>query len=103
MRTAPHPLRPPLVLLGVLLLVVLTALALRGRGEAPGYAEGYTFGRDEGPAGHLGGADASDRGAATSECGEHAETDSVETNDDWMAGCVDGALRLPEKPPESGS
>ncbi|MFI6083256.1 hypothetical protein ACIBBB_20135 [Streptomyces sp. NPDC051217] len=95
--------RRPLVLLGVPLLVVLTALALRGRSEEPGYADGYTFGRDKGPAGHLGGADASDRGAAESECGEHAETDGVETNADWMAGCVDGALRLPEAPPESGS
>ncbi|MGW6512383.1 hypothetical protein ACWGCP_33540 [Streptomyces niveus] len=88
----------PLLLLGVLLLVVLTALTLRGQRETPGYADGYTFGRDKGPAGHLGGADASDTGAATSECGEHAETDGVETNESWMAGCVDGALRLPRNP-----
>ncbi|MFF2185744.1 hypothetical protein [Streptomyces sp. NPDC058155] len=51
------------------------------------------------PPGRLGGADASDGGAAESECGEHAETDGVETNAAWMAGCVGGALRLPEAPP----
>lgn len=88
----------PLLLLGAL-LVALTALALWGRGAHPGYAEGYTFGRDKGPAGHLGGADAYDTGAARSECGEHAQTDGVETNEAWMAGCVDGALGLPEKAP----
>ncbi|MFC8825273.1 hypothetical protein ACFT9I_07940 [Streptomyces sp. NPDC057137] len=100
MSTA-RPFRRPLLLLGVLLLVLLTALALRGRGDEPGYAEGYAFGRDKGPRGHLGGADASDTGAAQSECGEHAETDGVTTNDVWMAGCVDGALGLPKTPPDS--
>lgn len=100
MSTASHPLRRPLVVLGVLLVVILTALALRGRGEQPGYADGYTFGRD-GPAGHLGGADASDTLSAQSECEEHAASDGVETNDVWMAGCVDGALGLPKAPPDS--
>lgn len=100
------PVRP-LVPLSVLLLVLLSALALRACSDesAPGYSEGYVFGRDEGPAGHLGGADASDGGAAESECGEHAETDGVETNAAWMAGCVDGALRLPKprpRTPEAG-
>lgn len=89
--------RRPLVLLLVLLAALLTALFLGGR--TPGYAEGYDFGRDKGPRGHLGGADASDTGAARSECGEHAGTDGVETNESWMAGCVDGALRLPRNPP----
>lgn len=93
MSTARRPL--------VLLLAALTALTLRGRGEHPGYADGYTFGRDKGPAGHLGSADASDTGAATSECAEHAETDGVETNKPWMTGCVDGALGLPKSPPDS--
>ncbi|MFG2175497.1 hypothetical protein ACGFMO_29745 [Streptomyces niveus] len=96
--SASRPLGRPLLLLGVLLLAALTALTLRGCGDKPGYADGYTFGR-EGPAGHLGGADASDTGAATSECGEHAMTDGVETNKAWMTGCVDGALRLPRNPP----
>ncbi|MFE5841372.1 hypothetical protein ACFQ7N_06920 [Streptomyces niveus] len=96
--SAARPLRRPLLLLGVLLLAALTALTLRGQRETPGYADGYTFGR-KGPAGHLGGADASDTGAARSECGEHAGTDGVETNKTWMAGCVDGALRLPRNPP----
>lgn len=96
--SAARPLGRPLLLLGALLLVALTAVTLWGL-DAPGYAEGYTFGRDKGPAGHLGGADASDTGAARSECGEHAQTDGVETNEDWMAGCVDGALRLPRNPP----
>ncbi|MEV8354869.1 hypothetical protein ACFVTT_29675 [Streptomyces niveus] len=93
-----RPLRRPLLLLGVLLLAALAALTLWGRRETPGYADGYTFGRDKGPAGHLGGADASDTGAARSECGEHAGTDNVEPNESWMAGCVDGALRLPRNP-----
>ncbi|MET4925343.1 hypothetical protein P3L51_23805 [Streptomyces sp. PSRA5] len=101
MRTAPRPLTPLLVLPLVLLIALLTALVLRGVGEDPGYAEGYTFGRDEGPRGHLGGADASNTGAARSECGEHAGTDGVETNARWMAGCVDGALGLPKAPPDS--
>lgn len=95
MRTALRPLG----LLLVPALVLLAALVLRGRSDEPGYSDGYTFGRDEGPAGHLGGADASDTGAAESECGEHAETDGVETNEAWMSGCVDGALRLPKRPP----
>ncbi|MFD3520849.1 hypothetical protein [Streptomyces sp. NPDC058653] len=92
-------LRRSLLPLLVLLTVLGAALALRDRGAGPGYADGYTFGRDKGPAGHLGGADATDTGAATSECGEHAETDGVRTNDDWTAGCVDGALGLPRRPP----
>lgn len=53
-----------------------------------------------GPAGRPGGADASDAGAAASECGEHAETDGVETNARWTAGCVDGA---PAPGPSPGS
>lgn len=93
--------RRPLVLLLVLLAALLTALTLRGRGDEPGYAQGYDFGRDKGPRGHLGEADASDTGVATSECGEHAETDGVETNKSWMAGCVAGALGLPKSPPGS--
>ncbi|WP_405795808.1 hypothetical protein [Streptomyces sp. NBC_01506] len=81
--------------------MLLSALALNACAGEPalGYADGYAFGRDEGPRGHLGGADASDTGAAASECGEHAETDGVKTNDLWTAGCVDGALGLPEAPP----
>ncbi|WP_330174203.1 hypothetical protein OG875_11985 [Streptomyces sp. NBC_01498] len=96
MRTG---LRPLLALLLVLLGVLAAALALRGRGPEPGYEDGYTFGRDKGPAGHLGGADASDTGAAESECGEHGESDGIRVNDRWTAGCVDGALRLPKNPP----
>ncbi|MET9553146.1 hypothetical protein [Streptomyces sp. NPDC006645] len=97
MRTA----RRPLTLLLVLLAALLTALTLRGRGPEPGYAEGYDFGRDKGPRGHLGGADPSDTGAAMSECGEHAETDGIRTTTAWTAGCVDGALGLPKSPPAS--
>lgn len=102
MKAALRPLRPLRPLL-VLLVAVLAALALRAWAQAPppGYAEGYAFGRDEGPAGHLSGAEPTDRLSARSECGEHALTDGVETNDAWMDGCVDGALRLPKSPPES--
>lgn len=91
----------PLIPLFALVVVLLSALALKAWTDEPplGYSDGYTFGRDEGPAGHLGGADASDTGSARSECGEHAETDGVRTNELWMAGCVDGALRLPENAP----
>jgi hypothetical protein len=61
------------------------------------YEDGYRFGKEEGPAAHLGGAGPEDTDAADSECGEHAESDGVTTSPEWDAGCVDGALGLPER------
>ncbi|KIF74950.1 hypothetical protein QR77_15275 [Streptomyces sp. 150FB] len=65
------------------------------------YEKGYRFGQG-GPAGHLGDPTSFDNtGAAKSECDEHAEALEVETSQQWMAGCVDGALGRPAAPPTS--
>ncbi|MDX3851174.1 hypothetical protein [Streptomyces sp. AK02-01A] len=86
----------------LVLSLLLSAPALTGCGAeqtpAARYEDGYRFGRDEGPAGHLGGGGEVSLGAAESECGEHAETDGVDTNAAWMDGCTDAARGLPARP-----
>ncbi|GGW62303.1 hypothetical protein GCM10010381_54280 [Streptomyces xantholiticus] len=86
--------------------LVSLLLLVAGCADSPAepYQEGYRFGQG-GPAAHLGTPTSADNtagtGAAESECGEHAETDGVEPfppSQDWMAGCIDGALGRPASP-----
>ncbi|MGV9345690.1 hypothetical protein ACWDSD_12915 [Streptomyces spiralis] len=87
-------------------LLTASLVLVAGCAGDPGdqYEKGYHFGRGL-PATHLGNpvnASSTYDGAASSECGEHAETDGVKITEDWMAGCVDGALGRPASPPASG-
>ncbi len=86
-------------------LLAAPLVLVAGCAGSPGdqYEKGYHFGRGL-PATHLGNpvnASSAYDGAARSECGEHAETDGVKTTEDWMSGCVDGALGRPASPPAS--
>ncbi|MFF3321249.1 hypothetical protein [Streptomyces sp. NPDC002889] len=81
-------------------------LLLAGCSDTPSpaerYREGYRYGRDEIPDGHVDDAtspaDTAGEAGADAECGEHAETDGIEPfppSEAWTAGCRDGARGLP--------
>lgn len=85
-------------------LLLVPVLLLAGCSDPPSspaeqYGDGYRFGQDGIPSGHVGVPTSDDDTAgADSECGEHAETEGVTPfppSDQWMAGCVDGALGRP--------
>ncbi|WP_328397748.1 hypothetical protein OHS70_15330 [Streptomyces sp. NBC_00390] len=83
-------------------LVLLLAGCSAAPSPAEQYEDGYRYGRDEIPDGHVGTPSSQDDLAgADAECGEHAETDGVEPfppTADWMNGCQDGARGLPPSP-----
>ncbi|MEU1183143.1 hypothetical protein ABZ464_36995 [Streptomyces sp. NPDC005820] len=87
-------------IVALLVFPLLLVSGCKGR-YAEQYEEGYRFGQG-GPARHLGDPTSFDNtGAAGAECVEHAEALDVETSQNWMAGCIDGALGRPAAPPTS--
>ncbi len=84
-------------------LLVLLAGCSDEPSDVEQYEQGYRFGRDEIPDGHVEHVtDPADAVHAESECAEHAETDGVEPfppTDAWRKGCTHGASGLPPSPP----
>jgi hypothetical protein len=82
----------------VLLKTTLVALAIAAcvygcQLSQPSYSDGYRYGREGGPAGHV--SEYATDEEARSECGQHAGNEGLAITTEWFRGCTDGVRHLP--------